>query len=141
MDNLTKFIQIVLQQSNKAIEKNEIPVGSLIFDPITNQIISKAHNKELNAFDPTAHAEIICIRNACKKLKQKRLDNLYLLTYLEPCSMCKEVIKSARISRVFYLFKNNNPLRKTIHKIKYKKVNGSYENLIKKFFKEKRIKN
>jgi len=130
-----------LQQSNKAIEKNEIPIGCLIFDPSTSNIISKAHNKEVTAYDPTAHAEIICIRNACKKLKQKRLDRLCLLTYLEPCSMCKEVIKSARIFKVYYLFKNNNPRRKTIHKISYIKITGNYENLIKKFFISKRIKN
>ena len=71
----------------------------------------------------------------------KRLDNLELITYLEPCSMCKEVIKSARIKKVYFLLKNNNPKRKTIYKAKYKHIELKGENIIKKFFKVKRFNN
>ena len=55
--------------------------------------------------------------------------------------MCKEVIKSARLSKVYYLFKNDNPHRKTISTVKYKRIENNEENLIKKFFKNKRTKN
>ena len=72
MDKLSNFIEIVLRQSHKALEKREIPVGSVIFDPLTGKIIAKAHNQELSLKDPTAHSEILCIRKACKKLNQKR---------------------------------------------------------------------
>ena len=130
-----------MRQSYKAFEKDEIPVGSVIFDPLKGKIVSKAHNCELSSNDPTAHAEILCIRKACKKLNQKRLDGLELITYLEPCNMCKEVIKSARISKVYYFFQNNNPQRKTIFNTKYKEVKNNDENLLKIFFKKKRIKN
>ena len=65
--------------------------------------------------------------------------DLELITYLEPCSMCKEVIKSARIRKVYFLLKNNNPKRKTIYKAKYMHIELKGENIIKKFFKVKRI--
>lgn len=130
-----------MKQSHIAYNKGEIPIGAVIFDPVSNKLISKAHNKELSDNDPTAHAEILCIRKACKKLNQKRLDNLELITYLEPCSMCKEVIKSARIKKVYFLLKNNNPKRMTIYKAKYKHIELKVENIIKKFFKVKRFNN
>ena len=141
MDNLADLIDIVLDQSQKAFIKNEIPVGAIIFDPITKNIISRAHNQELSLNDPTAHAEILCIRRACKKLNQKRLDDLELITYLEPCAMCKEVIKSSRLKKIYYLFKNDNPRRKTIKTTKYQLLPWKKENLIKKFFQKKRINN
>ena len=141
MDKLSNFIEIVLRQSHKAIEKSEIPVGSVIFDPLTGKIIAKAHNQELSLKDPTAHSEILCIRKACKKLNQKRLDGLSLISYLEPCDMCKEVIKSARIKKVYYLLNNNNPSRKTISNTKYKKILFKDENLVSKFFKKRRTSN
>ena len=141
MDKLSNFIEIVLRQSHKALEKSEIPVGSVIFDPVTGKIIAKAHNQELSLKDPTAHSEILCIRKACKKLNQKRLDGLSLISYLEPCDMCKEVIKSARIKKVYYLLNNNNPSRKTISNTKYKKILFKDENLVSKFFKKRRTSN
>jgi hypothetical protein len=55
--------------------------------------------------------------------------------------MCKEVIKSARIKKVYFLLKNNNPKRKTITKAKYKYIDLKEENIIKKFFQKKRINN
>ena len=130
-----------MSQSKLAMEKNEIPVASLIVDPINKSIIAKSYNKEIALNDPTAHAEILCIRKACEKLNQKRLDGLVMICNLEPCNMCKEVIKSARLSKVYYLFKNDNPSRKTISSIKYKLIKHSEENLIKKFFRNKRTKN
>ena len=103
MNNLTNFIRIVLSQSKLAMEKGEIPIASLIVDPIDERIIARSFNQEIASNDPTAHAEILCIRKACKKLNQKRLDGLIMISYLEPCNMCKEVIKSSRLSKVYYL--------------------------------------
>ncbi len=108
MNNLTNFIRIVLSQSKLAMEKGEIPIASVIVDPINERIIARSFNQEIASNDPTAHAEILCIRKACKKLNQKRLDGLIMISYLEPCHMCKEVIKSSRLSEVYYLFKNEN---------------------------------
>ena len=140
MNNLTNFIRIVLSQSKLAIEKGEIPVASIIVDPLDERIVPRSFNQEIASNDPTAHAEILCIRKACKKLNQKRLDGLVMISYLEPCDMCKEVIKSSRLSIVYYLFKNDNPSRKTISNVKYKFIKNNEENLIKKFFRNKRSK-
>jgi tRNA(Arg) A34 adenosine deaminase TadA len=141
MNNLTNFIRLVLNQSKLAMEKGEIPVASLIVDPIDERVIARSFNQEIALNDPTAHAEILSIRKACKKLNQKRLDGFTMITYLEPCDMCKEVIKSARISEVKFIFSNQNPSRKTIKKISYEKLEIQEENLVKLFFKKKRIKN
>ena len=141
MKTITDFLQVVLDQSHQALKKNEIPVGAVIYDPKKMILISKAHNKELSSNDPTSHAEILCIRKACKKLNQKRLDGFSMITYLEPCDMCKEVIKSARIKEVKFIFENQNPSRKTIKRILFEKLNTNEENLVKLFFKKKRISN
>ena len=141
MKTITDFLQVVLDQSHQALKKNEIPVGAVIYDPKKMILISKAHNKELSSKDPTSHAEILCIRKACKKLNQKRLDGFSMITYLEPCDMCKEVIKSARIKEVKFIFENQNPSRKTIKRILFEKLKTNEENLVKLFFKKKRISN
>ena len=141
MKTITDFLQVVLDQSHQALKKNEIPVGAVIYDPKKMILISKAHNKELSSNDPTSHAEILCIRKACKKLNQKRLDGFSMITYLEPCDMCKEVIKSARIKEVKYIFSNQNPSRKTIKRTLFDKLDTNEENLVKLFFKKKRISN
>ena len=141
MKTVTDFLQVVLDQSHQALKKNEIPVGAVIYDPKKMILISKAHNKELSSNDPTSHAEILCIRKACNKLNQKRLDGFSMITYLEPCDMCKEVIKSARIRKVKFIFSNQNPSRKTIRRILFEKLETNEENLVKLFFKKKRISN
>ena len=141
MKTVADFLQVVLDQSHQALKKNEIPVGAIIYDPKKMILISKAHNNELSSNDPTSHAEILCIRKACKKLNQKRLDGFSMITYLEPCDMCKEVIKSARIREVKFIFSNQNPSRKTIKRILFEKLETNEENLVKLFFKKKRISN
>ena len=83
MKTVTDFLQVVLDQSQQALKKNEIPVGAVIYDPKKMTLISKAHNEELSSNDPTSHAEILSIRKACKKLNQKRLDGFCLL-YTSP---------------------------------------------------------
>ena len=97
MNNLTNFIRIVLSQSKLAMEKGEIPVASVIVDPIDEKVVSRSFNQEIALSDPTAHAEILSIRKACKKLNQKRLDGFIMICNLEPCNMCKEVIKLSLI--------------------------------------------
>ena len=141
MKTITDFLQVVLDQSHQALKKNEIPVGAVIYDPKKMILISKAHNMELSSNDPTSHAEILCIRKACKKLNQKRLDGFSMITYLEPCDMCKEAIKSARIREVKFIFSNQNPSKKTIKSILFEKLETNEENLVKLFFKKKRISN
>ena len=138
MSNNSKFMLKAIELSIQSAKSKGGPFGCVIVKD--NQIIAEGYNQVTSNNDPTAHAEILCIRKACKKLNQKRLDGLIMISYLEPCHMCKEVIKSSRLSEVYYLFKNANPSRKTISKVKYKLIKNNEENLIKKFFKNKRTK-
>lgn len=89
-------------QAENAFQKDEVPVGAVIFDPINQMIISAAHNLTESTNDPTAHAEIIAIREACKKLNIKRLDGFDLYVTLEPCPMCAQAISLSRIRRLYF---------------------------------------
>ena len=81
---------------------NEVPVGAIIYNSQTSQIISKSFNKTNKNLDPTAHAEINVIRDACKILNTNRLINCDLYVTLEPCMMCAAAISQARIRRLYF---------------------------------------
>ena len=98
----TDYMKIALKEAQKAFEIDEVPIGAVIVDPITQKIIAKAHNKTEFGQDITAHAEILALRKACRKLKAKRLWNLDLYVTLEPCTMCAAAISFARIRRIIY---------------------------------------
>jgi tRNA(adenine34) deaminase len=95
-----------LLEAKTALTKNEIPVGAIIVDSKTKEIIAKSHNLTKTNNDPLAHAEINVIRDACKKLKQHRLDGYDLYTSLEPCTMCAAAIATARIKRLYFATKD-----------------------------------
>lgn len=81
--------------------KSEVPVAAMIFDE-NDQLIATATNQTIELNEPTAHAEIVAIREASKKLSSWRLDNCTLVVTLEPCVMCAGAIKTARIPRVVF---------------------------------------
>ena len=81
---------------------DEVPVGAIIYNSQTSQIISKSFNKTNKNLDPTAHAEINVIRDACKILNTSRLINCDLYVTLEPCMMCAAAISQARIRRLYF---------------------------------------
>ena len=99
------FMNIAYKEALKAFNKNEIPVGAVIVR--NNEIVSKGHNLRDSKQVITKHAEIIAIEKANIKLNNWRLLDCVLYTTLEPCPMCKEVIKAAKISKVVYGAKNN----------------------------------
>jgi len=101
------FMEQALEQAKIAFKKDEVPVGCVIVNSQTNQILSKTYNQNIELKDPTAHAEVLAIREACKKLKSDRLTNCDLYVTLEPCSMCATAISLAGIRRVYY--GANNP--------------------------------
>lgn len=80
----------------------EIPVGAVIVQRSSGQIISSAYNQVEAEFNPIKHAEMIAIEMACKKLKTKNLSEYDLYVTLEPCTMCSAAISYARIGRLFY---------------------------------------
>lgn len=93
-------MEIAYKEAKKAYEKEEVPVGAVIIkDGI---VIAKAHNLKEKKNSPLAHAEILCIEKACKKLKNWRLEGCSMYVTLYPCNMCLGAIKEARINNVVY---------------------------------------
>ncbi|MGB1235291.1 MAG: nucleoside deaminase [Planktomarina sp.] len=90
-----------LEQAEQAAECGEVPVGAVILSP-EGQIIAQAHNLTRTNNDPTAHAEILAIRQAAEILGKDRLEGCTLYVTLEPCAMCAGAIAHARIKRVVY---------------------------------------
>ena len=117
---------------DKAIKKNEVPVACIITK--NNKILAKAYNKTNKTNNILDHAEIIAIKKASKKIKNWRLNDCIMYISLEPCSMCKEIIKKSRISNIIYYSKQNN--NKTELDPEYKYIgNSKISNKLKKFFK------
>jgi tRNA(adenine34) deaminase len=94
------FMQEALKQARIAFEKDEVPVGAVIVE--NGKIITTSHNQNLILKDPTAHAEILVMREAAKIKDSARLDGCDLYVTLEPCAMCASAIALARIRRIYY---------------------------------------
>ncbi|MBI1359507.1 MAG: nucleoside deaminase [Alphaproteobacteria bacterium] len=80
----------------------EAPIGAVVADPASGEIVGEAFNRPIGLSDPTAHAEILALRAAAAKLGNYRLPGLVLFVTLEPCAMCAGAISHARISRLVY---------------------------------------
>jgi tRNA(adenine34) deaminase len=100
MDKDERCMQEALSEARQAMEKGEVPVGAVVVEG--EQIIACGHNKSLSSNDPTAHAEIVAIREACRRKKNYRLTDCELYVTLEPCAMCLGAIVQARLRRVVY---------------------------------------
>ncbi len=94
------FMQIALEEAAKAGAMGEIPIGAVLV--INNEIIAKGHNMRETWQDATAHAEVVVIQAACKKLKRWRLTGTTLYVTIEPCPMCAGAIIMSRIERLVY---------------------------------------
>ncbi len=90
-----------LEQAKLAVTKDEVPVGAVLIDE-HNELIAKGHNQPISACDPTAHAEIIVLREAAGKLNNYRLPGTTLYVTLEPCTMCVGALVQARVKRIVY---------------------------------------
>ena len=97
-----KILKKALHLAQKAAEKQEVPVGAVIFDTQTHQIIASAYNQTEKLKNPTAHAEITAIQKACRKLNAKRLNGCSLFVTLEPCAMCAGAISNARLDALYF---------------------------------------
>lgn len=95
-------MQLALAQARDAAARGETPVGAVILDPATGEVLASAGNGPIGAHDPTAHAEIAALRIAATKLGNYRLTGLTLVVTLEPCAMCAGAISHARIGRVVF---------------------------------------
>ena len=95
------FMKLALSEAEKAKERDEVPVGAIIVNP-KNEVISSNGNRMRELNDPTSHAEILVIRNACKILKTTKLFNFSLFTTLEPCAMCAMAISLVGIKNLYF---------------------------------------
>ena len=102
MTNSQNIMFEAIKCAEEANSIGEVPVGAIIYNSQTSQIISKSFNKTNKNMDPTAHAEINVIRDACKKLECSRLIDCDLYVTLEPCIMCAAAISQARIRRLYF---------------------------------------
>ena len=95
-----KFMTLALKEADKAEKKEEVPIGCVIVKD--GKVVARAHNLKQTKRLATAHAEVLAIEKACRKLKDWRLEDYESYVTLEPCAMCAGAILSARIPRVVY---------------------------------------
>jgi len=93
-------MRLALAEAELAIPHGDVPVGALVV--VDGEVISSRHNERELTADPTAHAEILAMREACEKLGTWRLDNATLVCTLEPCTMCAGAALNARIDKVVF---------------------------------------
>ena len=93
-------MQIALAQARKAAEAGEVPIGAIVVTP--GYIVGFGQNRVLRDFDPTAHAEIVALREAASVLGNYRLNGCTLYVTLEPCAMCAGAMIHARIDRLVF---------------------------------------
>ena len=88
--------------SKDAAAAGETPVGAVVVDPATGEVLGRGANGPIGRSDPTAHAEILALRQAAEKVGNYRLTGLTLVVTLEPCAMCAGAISHARIGRLVF---------------------------------------
>lgn len=99
-EGFTSFMAAALDEARAAASRGEVPVGAVIVRE--GRVVARAGNRTRELADPTAHAEILAIREACRVLGSERLTGHDLYVSLEPCPMCAAAISAARIGRLYY---------------------------------------
>lgn len=94
------FMALALKEAEAAASRGEVPVGAVIANG--NIVVAKAGNRTRELADPTAHAEMLAIREACRQLASERLTGHDLYVTLEPCAMCAGAISFARLRRLYF---------------------------------------
>ena len=95
------YMNMALEEAAKALERGEVPIGAVIVENFGN-IVARAGNETRARLDPSAHAEVLAIREACTVLKTERLVDCDMYVTLEPCAMCAALIANARIRRIYF---------------------------------------
>ncbi len=99
--NHTEFMNLALELAHAASEKGEVPVGAVLVSE-DREVLAAAHNRTIGRMDPTAHAEILALREAAQKIENYRLLNTTLYVTVEPCVMCMGAIVHARVAAVVF---------------------------------------
>jgi tRNA(adenine34) deaminase len=95
-----EFMKTALEEARVCAEAGEVPIGAVLV--FRGEILSRGGNRTIRDCDPTAHAEIVVLREAARKLENYRLAETMLYVTLEPCAMCAGAIIQARVPRVVY---------------------------------------
>lgn len=98
----TGYMDVALEEARAAAGRGEVPVGAALVDGATGEILARAGNRTEADADPTAHAEMLVIREAAARSGAPRLEGCDLYVTLEPCAMCAAAISFARIRRLYY---------------------------------------
>jgi len=97
---MSSFMDMALAEAQAAGERGEVPIGCVLVRD--GEVIARAGNRTIADRDPTAHAEMIAIRQAAHVLRSERLEDCDLYVTLEPCAMCAGALSFARIRRLYY---------------------------------------
>lgn len=100
MSDLTDFMGLALAEAEAAGKAGEVPIGAVLV--LDGQVIARAGNRVERDRDPTAHAELLAIREGARQLGAKRLPDADLYVTLEPCPMCAQAIAFARLRRLYF---------------------------------------
>ena len=102
MQDVNPFMARAMIEAEAAASRGEVPVGAVIVDPDTGEVLAAAGNRTEELHDPTAHAEMLAIRAGAEERGSARLSLCDLYVTLEPCAMCAAAISFARLRRVYY---------------------------------------
>lgn len=95
-----EYMQLALEEARAAAQAGEVPVGAVVV--LEGHVVARAGNRTIAGCDPTAHAEIVALREAAKQFGNYRLGGASLYVTVEPCSMCAGAMIQARIARLVY---------------------------------------
>ena len=95
-----KFMRVALSEARRAEREDEVPVGAVVVQ--NGRVVARAHNRPIRLSDPSAHAEVLALRRAAKKLGNYRLVGCWLYVTIEPCAMCAGAIVHARIEHLIF---------------------------------------
>ena len=131
------YMKKAINEAKKAYDKDEIPVGTIIYSIDDDKIIARGHNKRDSQNIVINHAEIEAIVKANKIKKNWRLPNTILYTTLEPCDMCSMIIKEAKVEKVIYGAKGKKKeTEKNFSQIQDQQLIQECEKLVKRKFEE-----
>ena len=100
MDRDKKFMNLAFKEAKKAFKKREVPIGAVVIK--NDEVIGRGYNLKEEKQDPTAHAEIIAIKEASQRIGSWRLEDCEIFVTLEPCPMCVGAMLQARIKRLVF---------------------------------------
>ena len=96
------WMRQAIEQAKQAANQNEIPIGAVLVDLESGELLSEGYNQPISSSDPTAHAEIVVLRQASNRRKNYRLAATALYVTVEPCTMCVGALMHARISLLVF---------------------------------------